>query len=722
VVDDLVGRSLGRRYDVLELVGAGGMGAVYRVLDRELDEVVALKVILAELATDPVIVEHFRSEVRLARRVTHKNVARTFELGRIDDLLFCTMELVEGESLAKLLARRVRLPIDEAVAIACAVCEGLAAAHDAGVIHRDVKPDNVLVDRDGRVVLTDFGVAAVMIDRQAMAGTPPYMALEQMRGEAASPAGDVYSVGVLLHEMLTGKRAFDGTLLEILDAKLATERLVTPSVPAGLDAAIGRATARELADRFSSARELARALAAFAGTAPVPDAPAAFAHPGAMVSVVVHPPRADEHTLYIAQAVHDELMHRLARVPRIRVASAGDAQITVELDVGSELVVTISRGGERVVLPLPLAVVHVELAAEVATAAISAQLGGRPASSQALDLLLQARAAARAGVARFALGAELLEKAANLAPQDPRIAATLAIAKLQRAFFATAQDRGELERAGELARFALGAAPELYEAQLAAGQLELHVGEPARAAGHFRIAIACAPHDAVAHEQLGRMLLEAGHLDDGLSRLREAVALAPRQISARWEIARARALEGDWGDYDRLVRELAAAGQDTVLGELRFVCWRPDLERVRWLRSCVATGQVWEPALFEAMFAVICDGAWHAQRDLLVALGCATDRPSRRRRVIAAQLVTEAACHAGDYATAETTLAHAVHHGLFDLHWLDRYHALGPLRGEAAFSALRDVVARRADAIRDALYGDHSIATLAEQATRPARP
>src|SRR5438874_12031598 len=110
----LVGTLLGKRYDVLALVGEGGMGTVYRVLDRELDEVVALKVILDSLADDPAIIEQFRSEVRLARRVTHKNIARTFELGRLDGVVFCTMEFVEGEPVGRLLARRGRLPIGEA--------------------------------------------------------------------------------------------------------------------------------------------------------------------------------------------------------------------------------------------------------------------------------------------------------------------------------------------------------------------------------------------------------------------------------------------------------------------------------------------------------------------------------------------------------------------------------------------------------------------------------
>src|SRR5687767_7765224 len=155
--DGLAGRTLAGRYDVLSSLGSGGMGEVYRARDRELDEEVALKVIHPERTAHPAALERFRREVKLARRVTHINVARTFELVRTDEITFCTMELVEGESLRQRLSRVHRLPPTEAVAIARELCDGLAAAHAAGVIHRDIKPENVLIASDGRVVLADFG-------------------------------------------------------------------------------------------------------------------------------------------------------------------------------------------------------------------------------------------------------------------------------------------------------------------------------------------------------------------------------------------------------------------------------------------------------------------------------------------------------------------------------------------------------------------------------------
>ena len=174
----LAGQTLADRYDLLALLGTGGMGAVYRAHDRELDELVALKVIKPELSRDPVMVDRFRHEVKLARRVTHVNIARTFELGHADGVVYCTMELVEGESLHQRLQRAGRLAIADAAAIAGELCAGLAAAHAAGVIHRDIKPDNVLLASDGRVVLADFGVAAVATGGHTgeLIGTPVYMA------------------------------------------------------------------------------------------------------------------------------------------------------------------------------------------------------------------------------------------------------------------------------------------------------------------------------------------------------------------------------------------------------------------------------------------------------------------------------------------------------------------------------------------------------------------
>ncbi|HVV86070.1 MAG TPA: serine/threonine-protein kinase, partial [Kofleriaceae bacterium] len=216
----LVGRTLGGRFELLALLGQGGMGAVYRARDRELDEVVALKVVRGDLATQPEVLARFRYEVKLARRVTHRNVARIFEAGTLDGVAFFTMELVDGEALTTRIRAQGRLPVPRAVAVAVELLDGLAAAHHAGVIHRDIKPDNLLVDRDGRVVITDFGIAATRaVASDVIAGTPTYMAPEQAEGTVVTAAADVYAAGVVLAEMLTGAPPWSGTTREILTAK-----------------------------------------------------------------------------------------------------------------------------------------------------------------------------------------------------------------------------------------------------------------------------------------------------------------------------------------------------------------------------------------------------------------------------------------------------------------------------------------------------------------------
>src|SRR4051812_22330136 len=149
---------LAGRYELVGMLGAGAMGTVYRARDKELDEVIALKVLKRELASSDMI-ERFRREVKLARKVTHRNVARTYDIGEDGGDRFLTMEFIEGEMLAARLARRGRLPLAEVTQIARDVCNGLAAAHGVGVIHRDLKPENVIIAKDGRAVITDFGIA-----------------------------------------------------------------------------------------------------------------------------------------------------------------------------------------------------------------------------------------------------------------------------------------------------------------------------------------------------------------------------------------------------------------------------------------------------------------------------------------------------------------------------------------------------------------------------------
>ena len=206
----LPGRLIAGRYRIIALLGKGGMGEVYRADDLTLGQAVALKFLPDAAAQDEALLERFRNEVRIARRVSHPNVCRVYDVGEIDGQTFFTMEYVDGEDLASLLRRIGRLPQDKAIEISRQLCAGLAAAHGKGILHRDLKPANIMLDGRGQVVVTDFGLAGVADDirgPEVRSGTPAYMAPEQLAGKEVSTRSDIYALGLVLYEIFTGKRA-----------------------------------------------------------------------------------------------------------------------------------------------------------------------------------------------------------------------------------------------------------------------------------------------------------------------------------------------------------------------------------------------------------------------------------------------------------------------------------------------------------------------------------
>ena len=207
----LPGRLIVGRYRIIALLGKGGMGEVYRADDLTLGQAVAVKFLPDAAASDEAMLERFRNEVRIARRVSHPNVCRVYDVGDVEGQAFFTMEYVDGEDLASLLRRIGRLPQDKAIEMARQLCAGLAAAHAKGVLHRDLKPANIMLDGRGQVVITDFGLAGVADDirgPEVRSGTPAYMAPEQISGKEVTMRSDIYALGLVLYEIFTGKRAF----------------------------------------------------------------------------------------------------------------------------------------------------------------------------------------------------------------------------------------------------------------------------------------------------------------------------------------------------------------------------------------------------------------------------------------------------------------------------------------------------------------------------------
>ena len=258
--------SLGGRYEIQKLLGMGGMGAVYKARDMEVERVVGLKVIRPDLAGDPAILARFKQELILARQVTHKNIIRIYDLNEADGVKFITMEFIEGEDLRTILLREGKLSPERAADIMVQVCAGLQAAHSEGVIHRDLKPSNVMCDGAGRVVVMDFGLARTvrgdgMTRTGMMVGTMEYMSPEQAMGKELDAPSDQFAVGLIFYELLSGFMPYHAESAIASLVKRTQEHAVPlsdvdNSIPPALSAIVSKCLERDPAERFSSMQEL----------------------------------------------------------------------------------------------------------------------------------------------------------------------------------------------------------------------------------------------------------------------------------------------------------------------------------------------------------------------------------------------------------------------------------------------------------------------------------
>src|SRR5436190_12621390 len=281
------GTVLDVRYRIVGRLGKGGMGEVYRADDLKLGQAVALKFLPEDVDRDPARLTQLHTEVRMARQVSHPNVCRVYDVGEYQGHTFLSMEYVDGEDLSSLLRRVGRFPEDRATELARQICAGLAAAHERGVVHRDLKPANIMLDGSGKIRITDFGLAGAS-GETLRAGTPAYMAPEQLAGSEVTPRSDIYALGLVLYELFTGQRALDARTMAELIAKREQAGIVPPSeIVRDLDADIERvimrclepdparrpATALGVAAALPGGEPLAAALAA--GETPSPEMVAA---------------------------------------------------------------------------------------------------------------------------------------------------------------------------------------------------------------------------------------------------------------------------------------------------------------------------------------------------------------------------------------------------------------------------------------------------------------
>jgi len=263
---------LGNRYEVLEKLGGGGMAIVYKGRDTYLNREVTIKVMRPEFTSDEDFVQRFRREAQAVARLSHANIVNIHDVGQEDGTHYLVLEYVRGDNLKNIIKQKGRLEPEDAVNIAVQVCEALEHAHNNNIVHRDIKPHNILITADGKAKLTDFGIAmettAGTITRtDTIMGSVHYLSPEQARGETATARSDIYAVGILLYEMLTGKQPYSGdspiaiALKHIQETPLPVNE-VNPDVPAELAEVVGRAMEKKPELRYKSARELARRLEA----------------------------------------------------------------------------------------------------------------------------------------------------------------------------------------------------------------------------------------------------------------------------------------------------------------------------------------------------------------------------------------------------------------------------------------------------------------------------
>lgn len=752
---------LANRYEILGLIGVGGMGSVYRARDRELEELVALKVLRKDLVSTPGILERFRREVKLARRVTHRNVARVFDIGEHEGEKFLTMELVDGESLGGLMAREGALPVARVVEIVSGICAGLTSAHAAGVVHRDLKPDNVLIASDGRVVLTDFGIARAFTEAGArstmglLVGTPAYMAPEQVEGQPDIDArADIYALGVVLYELVTGRRAWPGeSPLAVAVARLMADppdpRIVCPAIPAALSALVLTCMARRREDRFAKAEEIVAALSAITWSV-VPPPPPSAPREAAALTALSAPAKTDKTVAvlpfrnagpneddYLAAELTDDLIDSLSMTRGLKVRSRGvvlgykdttqdpreigrhlGVQVVVEGSVRrargnvriNARLISVADGfqlwakrfdrPEQDVLSINDDAAHA--IADALTLDREAPARAAPSSPEAVDLYLRARHEYRKFWHKDQDTAlALYAQAEALAPGDAMILSGKALALSRRSFF-----RGVgVEEARAAAEQAVAASSTLAEARLALGSVMLQQGEWMQAVRELRQALHRGPGLAEAHAAVGRVLLEVGDFDEAERRLEAALGLDLKAPLANEALLRCFALRGAWARVDAQIDATFRDKEDTAYWATRgrMMLWRRDRVGASALLADLIASHP-DMVSSRMMLEIISHGRMpEAARTQEIRIIEATG--SLRRRMYFMQIETETLSFLDDTEPALVSLKRSVDAGLIDLGWIDHCPLLDGLRRDPRFLPLRAQVKQRADEILDAYRG-----------------
>jgi serine/threonine protein kinase/Tfp pilus assembly protein PilF len=360
------GTVFANRYEIIEELGVGGMGRVYRAEDTKVKEQVALKLLRPEISADKKTIDRFRNELKVARRIRHKNVTGMYDLGEDRGVHYITMEYVSGEDLRSLIRRVGQLPVAKSVAIAGQICEGLSEAHGLGIVHRDLKPSNIMIDREGNARIMDFGIARSMgtsgvTEAGMMVGSPEYMSPEQAEAGDIDQRSDIYSLGIILYEMLTGRRPFEaetsiGLLLKHRAERPQDPRDLNALVPESLSRVILRCLEKDRDKRWANVQELLAALRA--GEEPMTKTLKSSAYKRSIAVLPFTDMSPDKDQGYFAEGIAEELINALAHIQGLRIVARTSAfalkgmnldirEIGRKLDVKAVLEGSVRKAGNR---------------------------------------------------------------------------------------------------------------------------------------------------------------------------------------------------------------------------------------------------------------------------------------------------------------------------------------------------------------------------------------
>ncbi len=734
-----IGSLLAGRYEIVSLLGEGGMGAVFRAHDRELDDDIALKILHVSVASDVAALTRFRREVKLARRVTHRNVARTFDLGVHDGLRFLTMELIAGESISQA-ARRAKLALPEVLRIAAEVARGLAAAHVAGVVHRDLKPDNVML-AEGRVVLTDFGIARVadggaeVLRTGMIVGTPAYMAPEQLENLAVDGRTDVYALGTMLFELLASRLPFTGdTPLSIAAQRMTANapdlRAVASSVPENVAMLVGEMLARRREDRPDAQAVLDRIESIRGNAAPLHKVVSKLPTLTSETLAGLGQPRTvSVEALVSGGAETAELAPMLTSAIADALTESRVVPSLAKEGSQADLVVqgTLRASGDRVRARLRVVgrkgnviwAGHVDGAvsasldfedevAAIVTDVIRARMSTDPGPND--PALRPKYEEAMAEFNAFALprvrsSIAILEELESKHPGDPRIRTLLARGLVSAWSQLGARGRDVVTRAEELALRALEADPTIGAAHHVIAQIRQGDGELAASVRADEEALRCDPRDASAHAAMGWMLGEALHVTEGLRRLDLAARLDP--ASAYVDLARTHilALAGH--------REKARAAVDEMIarhGELsavvlssRLAVWWNDRELAARTAEAIEgakAGAAWDPAA--VILRSVVAGKLDPRADEIAAH--LTDKSvAPRRRAFMHEICADYYALLGEREKALVHIGELAKLPSTNVLWMDACPALASVRPDPRFAEARAMIAARAAQLWGAL-------------------